>query len=69
MLGVFKKEFCLLKESGFTGNANVVGSKVKLDCQHSSFKESTSGIRITHNGNDIAHCVLKNCYPGTGIYA
>nr|XP_022311592.1 uncharacterized protein LOC111116861 isoform X2 [Crassostrea virginica] len=54
-------------QSGFTGNATFVGSKVKLDCQHSSFKESTLGIRITHNGNDIAHCVLKNCYPGTDL--
>ncbi|XP_022311592.2 uncharacterized protein LOC111116861 [Crassostrea virginica] len=53
--------------SGFTGNATVIGSKVKLDCQHSSFKESTSGMRITHNGNDIAHCVLKNCFPGTDL--
>ncbi|XP_078330001.1 uncharacterized protein LOC111117496 isoform X2 [Crassostrea virginica] len=53
--------------SGFTGNTSVVGSNVKLYCEHTFFKASTSGIRITNKGNDIAHCINQTCIMGTGL--
>nr|XP_022312343.1 uncharacterized protein LOC111117496 isoform X5 [Crassostrea virginica] len=53
--------------SGFTGNGTVVGSNVKLYCEHTLFKASTSGIRITYKGNAIAHCINQTCIAGTGL--
>ncbi|XP_078330005.1 uncharacterized protein LOC111117481 isoform X2 [Crassostrea virginica] len=53
--------------SGFTGNATVVGPNVTLYCEHFLFKKSTSGIHITYEGQDLAHCDVNNCYPGTGL--
>ena len=59
----------VFKKSGFTGNATVVGSNVKLYCEHTLFKASTSGICITNQANDIAHCINQTCIAGTGKYA
>nr|XP_022312344.1 uncharacterized protein LOC111117496 isoform X6 [Crassostrea virginica] len=54
--------------SGFTGNATVVGSNVHLYCEHSSFNESTSGIRITHKENTLVQCNKNHtCYPGSDL--
>ena len=66
---LFDKLDYLFKVSGFTGNATVVGSNVQLYCGHSSFKESTSGISITLNGNSLAWCLNQQCYNGTSKYA
>ncbi|XP_078330003.1 uncharacterized protein LOC144624318 isoform X2 [Crassostrea virginica] len=53
--------------SGFTGNAIVVGSNVTLYCENPLYNESTSGIRITYNGNDIAKCFNQTCVKGNGL--
>ena len=50
--------------SGFTGNATLVGSDVIIYCEHSSFNESETGIRITDNENNLATCMQGNCFGG-----
>ncbi|XP_078330000.1 uncharacterized protein LOC144617551 [Crassostrea virginica] len=53
--------------SQFTGNATVDGPNVTLYCEHPSYNESTSGIRITSNGNDLASCFNQTCVTGNGL--
>nr|XP_022312275.1 putative uncharacterized protein YHR219W isoform X2 [Crassostrea virginica] len=53
--------------SGFTGNATLVGSDVIIYCEHSSFNESETGIRITDHEQSLATCILGTCLGGHSL--
>nr|XP_022312489.1 uncharacterized protein LOC111117629 isoform X2 [Crassostrea virginica] len=53
-----------LKACRFTGNVTKDGDTLTVLCQHSSFNESVTGMRIGDRENEFVQCSRNSCHGG-----